>query len=358
MFWGDIPLVLDPPQSADPTDYRFPRTDSEVVMDTVMADIEYAVENLPVNYDFQFTGADDPDGSGAQPTQKGRATVGAALMLKARIHMQNQEWNEAIEASRAVINLGEYSLSERYVDIFSAEVTGSQNSAESILEIQTLSGAGEFNNTGGYSWFTLDGLPRRGATLEAFNLFEGGEDNPQDVRKLFNFTQRDDNPNQIYAVKYANSFPWWNPENGDPFNFVVFRLTEAYLNIAEALNELSYPNTESLSIINRIRSRAQDFQFNPPAAGIEPWDYSMFPTQEEFRQAIREERRRELIFEGQRWTDMLRYDAMDGTTLAPEEVGLFDVEPGYDMQQTRLVVPIPETAIVNNPELTQNPAYN
>ncbi|MEM7108771.1 MAG: RagB/SusD family nutrient uptake outer membrane protein, partial [Bacteroidota bacterium] len=313
--------------------------------------------NLPVNYDFLFTGAVDPDAQEAQPTQKGRATVAAAKMLKARIAMQNQDWAEAINLSRDVINSGQYPFAERFVPIFDAQIFGSQNSSESILEMQSLAGAGEFNNTGGYSWFTVDGaVPRIGATQEAYDLFEGDDDTIIDVRKDRSMSLSG-TPGAIYAVKYANSFPWWNPENGDTFNFVIFRVTEAYLNIAEALNEQSYPSSEALEIVNMIRARAQDLQRNPPASGIDPWDFSMFPTQESFRQAIREERRRELIFEGQRWWDMIRYDQMDGTTLAPQAVGLTDVQPGYDIDQTRLVIPIPQSAIVQNPELDQNPAY-
>lgn len=357
LFWGDVPLILDPPESVDPMTYRVPRTDQQIVMDTVMSDLDFAEVNLPPNYDYQFTGAVAADDAGALPVQKGRATKAAAMMLKARIYMQNREWQQVIDKSREVIALGEYELSDRFVDIFDATLAGAQNSTESILETQSLAGAGEFNNTGGYAWFTTDGRPRRGATLEALELFDGDEDNPLDVRREFSMNQRDDNPGQIYAVKYANSFPWWNPDNGDTFNFVIFRLTEAYLNIAESLNELSYPNSEALEIVNTVRARAQDLVFNPPTAGIPRWDFGMFPDQASFRQALRDERRRELMFEGHRWFDLMRYDEMDGTTLAPEAVGLTEVAPGYDVSQTRLLCPVPEQAIVQNPELVQNPAY-
>ncbi|MEM9856836.1 MAG: RagB/SusD family nutrient uptake outer membrane protein [Bacteroidota bacterium] len=356
LYWGEVPLVVDPPSGVDPREYQVPRASKGEVMNLVMEDLDYAEQRLPENYDFLFTGATDPDDAGAQPTQKGRATIWAAKMLLARIAMQNQDWNRAIELSREVINSGRYPLSERWVNIFDATITGSQNASESILEIQSLAGAGEFNNTGGYSWFTIDGRPRRGATLEAFNLFEGDDDNVLDVRKVESMNQSS-TPTEIYAIKYANANPWWNPDNGDPFNFVIFRSTEAYLNIAEALNEQSYPSIEALNIVNRIRSRAQDLQYNPPTAGIENWDFIMFPNQESFRMAIREERRRELMFEGQRWWDMIRYDEMDGTALAPQAVGLTDIQPGYNIENTKLLAPVPTEAIRRNPNLSQNAAY-
>ncbi|MCG8391304.1 MAG: RagB/SusD family nutrient uptake outer membrane protein [Cytophagales bacterium] len=356
-YWGGVPLVTEPPTSVEPEDYRIPRATRDEIMALVNQDLDDAERDLPLNYDFEFTGAIQPDDPDAQPTQKGRATVAAAKMLKARIAMQNQDWENAIRLSREVIESGQYPLTERWVNIFDAEVQGSQNASESILEIQTLAGAGEFNNTGGYSWFTVDGRPRRGATLEAYDLFEGDEDEIIDVRKAESMTQRRENPNEIFAVKYANAFPWWNPDNGDPFNFIIFRATEAYLNIAEALNEQAYPNNEAMEIVNRIRRRAQDLQYNPPTPGIDEWDFSMFPDQASFRAAIREERRRELMFEGQRWWDMLRYDAMDNTTIAPAAVGLTNVAPNYNIDETRLLLPIPDGARVQNPELIQNIGY-
>ena len=357
LYWGGVPLVTEPPSSVEPEDYRIPRASRAEVMEQVMQDLDDAERDLPVNYDFLFTGAVQPDDPGAQPTQKGRATVAAAKMLRARIAMQNQDWENALRLSREVVESGQYPFTERWVNIFDADVQGSQNASESILEIQTLGGAGEFNNTGGYSFFTIDGRPRRGATLEAYDLFEGDEDNIIDVRKAESMSQRQDDLDQIYAVKYANAFPWWNPDNGDPFNFIIFRATEAYLNIAEALNEQSYPNNEAMDIINRIRGRAQDLQYNPPTPGIDDWDFTMFPDQASFRAAIREERRRELMFEGQRWWDMLRYDAMDNTTITPRAVGLTNVSPNYDIDDTRLLLPIPDQAILQNPELIQNRAY-
>lgn len=355
-YWGGVPLVTTPPESVDPNDFRIPRASREEVMALVRQDLDSAEMFLPENYDFLFTGEVAPDDGDAQPTQKGRATVAAAKMLKARISMQNLDWGEAIRLSREVINTGQYPFTPRWVDIFEADVLGSQNASESILEMQSRSDVGELNNTGGYSWFTIDGRPRRGATMEALNLFEGDDENPMDVRKLESFSETDI-PIEIYAIKYANDAPWWNPDNRDPFNFIIFRITEAYLNIAEALNEQSYPNDEALEIVNMIRGRAQDLQYNPPTAGIEPWDFSMFPDQASFRAAIREERRRELMFEGQRWWDMMRYDVIDGTTIAPEAVGLTDVAPNYDIDATRLVAPIPNSAIIQNPELEQNEAY-
>jgi starch-binding outer membrane protein, SusD/RagB family len=344
-FFGDVPLITKFPTTSDPEKLKAARTPKAQVMDTVMSDLAYAEQYLPWQHDNLATIAED------QVIQsKGRATKAAAKLQLARIYLKNREWQKAIDKCREIVASGEFSLVSQWTTIFASSNLTAQNSSESILEIQTKRGAGEFNNTGGYSWFHQDGAPRRGATLEAFNLFEGDNTTRRDVRKEFTMSQVSTSPNQIYALKYANSFPWWDPAN--PFNFIPMRLTECYLIMAEALNEISYPNSEALTYINMIRDRARDSNFiNGATTGISPYTFSVFDTQAKFRQGIREERRRELMFEGQRWFDLLRYDEMDGTTEAQEAVGLTSPE--------KTLFPIPQDEIVrNSPLLIQNPGYN
>lgn len=344
-FFGDVPLITKFPVNSDPEQLKVARTSKLQVMDTVMSDLAYADRYLPWEHKDLATLPED-----IVIQSKGRATKAAAKLLIARIHLKNKEWQKAIDACEEIIASGQFRLTTRWTKIFSSSDVDAQNSTESILEIQTKRGTGEFNNTGGYSWFHQDGAPRRGATLEAFNLFEGDKTTKKDVRKESTLSQVSNAPNQIYALKYANSYPWWDPAN--PFNFVPMRLTECYLIMAEALNEISYPNIDALNYINAIRGRARDSDYIGGATlGIEPYSLTTYNTQAKLRQGIREERRRELMFEGQRWFDLLRYDEMDGTTKALEAVGLTSPE--------KTLFPIPQDEIVRNaPLLKQNPGYN
>jgi starch-binding outer membrane protein, SusD/RagB family len=341
--WGGVPLITSFPTSSNPQANQVARNTSDEVKLQILADLDYAEANLPWNHeDLAALEVDQIIQS------KGRATAGAAKMLKARIAMIERRWQDAITLSKEVINQGEFRLAQRWVTIFDPTFA-SQNSSESVMEIQTVQGAAEFNNTGAYSWFTQDGSPRRGATLEAYNLFEGTANDRRDVRKVFSMTQRTDIPEQIYAIKYRNAYPWWNPE--DPFNFVPFRLTESYLVVAEALNELSYPNEEALNYINLIRDRAKDLDYpGGGASGIAPYSFSAYDTQEKFRAAIREERRRELMFEGHTYFDLLRYDSYDGGNRAQQATRLTAPD--------RTLWPIPDSEIRLNPKLVQNPGYN
>lgn len=346
-FFGDVPLITKFPTSSDPADNQVARSPIAQVMDTVKSDLAYANQYLPWNHDNLVVIPDDK-----VIQSKGRATRGAAKLLMARIYLKNREWQKAIDECKEIIASGQFRLTARWTRIFSSSGESGQNSSESILEIQTKGqrlNPGEFNNTGGYAWFHQDGAPRRGATLEAFDLFEGDKTTKRDVRKESTMSQSSTVPSQIYALKYANSFPWWDAAN--PFNFIPMRLTECYLIMAEALNEISYPNLEALDYINTIRGRARDANYIAGATiGIAPYSFTTFDTQTKFRLGIREERRRELMFEGQRWFDLLRYDEMDGTTKALEAVGLTSKE--------KTLFPIPQDEIVRNSLLVQNPGYN
>jgi hypothetical protein len=300
-YFGDVPLILSFPKTSDPEANKVPRTPATKVWEAIMSDLAFAQEFLPWNHNYL---ADD---GGSQLIQsKGRATRAAAKMLLSRIHLMNQEWQQALDQCNEVINESGLTLAQRWITIFDAEVA--QNSTESILEIQTV--RNEFNNTGGYAWFHQDGRPRRGATMEAFDAFEGTQEQPLDVRKVFSMAQNLEEPSDIYILKYRNGFPWWDPV--EPFNFVLFRLTEAYLMKAEALNELSGGSSEALQIINAIRNRSQDLDYRDgPIPGVSPFRQSDNSTKEALRNTIREERRRELMFEGLRWFDLLRYDSYD-----------------------------------------------
>jgi starch-binding outer membrane protein, SusD/RagB family len=119
------------------------------------------------------------------------------------------------------------------------------------------------------------------------------------------------------------------PENGNDFAF--FRLAEIMLIKAEALNEQSPGSATALGIVNTLRERV----FNPdvPLATID-------------RASILRERLFELIFEGKRRTDLIRFGQFDdGWTFKPASGA------------HRVLMPIPQTQLDANPLLVQNDGY-
>ena len=88
---------------------------------------------------------------------------------------------------------------------------------------------------------------------------------------------------------------------------ILYRLGEAYLNYAEALNESDPGNPDILFYLNKIRERAGIPQYG---SGTDSNGFEMIPvsgSQAEMRELIRKERRVELCCEGIRYHDIRRW---------------------------------------------------
>lgn len=141
-----------------------------------------------------------------------------------------------------------------------------------------------------------------------FDFFNGAADN----------THTHDAPQNGYLIRKRVS-PKTNvkEKNYQYRPGIVYRLGEAYLNYAEALNEYKNDYTsrqEALSYVNKIRERA----------GIRPYTLEdvdpavaqkihVDDTQEAVRKVIRAERRVELCGEGIRYDDLRRWQEAEGT---------------------------------------------
>ena len=114
----------------------------------------------------------------------------------------------------------------------------------------------------------------------------------------------------------------------------IYRLADVYLMKAEALVRASGDNVEATRLVNELRKRA----FTDPAK------LKTSVTLDD----IRNERRFELAWENWGRQDMIRF----GTFL-----NAIPVWRPVPLAATRLLFPIPQTAIDANPNLSQNPGY-
>lgn len=359
--FGAVPLVLSFPTSANPADNYVARTPEDQVWKQIKDDLNVASENLPLNHNLFRANQN----ATLQRTQsKSRATKGMANLMLARIALREQRWDDAIRFSDAIINSREYALTPTWTSIF--QNTTGQLSTESILEINNVKDG--FNNTGGFTFgyeFFTNG--RYGFAPEANYFYEGTYRNPRDVRQAFCANVNGADTTKISPFKYYNrDGPY---ASNDWFNFVLGRLSEVYLVKTEALNEKSYPNTDALTLINALRARARDNVYlvstvaGKPlyATGIRPISFTASATtievkdQAAFRQFIRDERKREMMLEGQEWYDILRYDLYDKGDRAVKSTflgqGITGSNPG------KVLLPIPIAEIRRNPLLVQNPGY-
>jgi hypothetical protein len=127
-------------------------------------------------------------------------------------------------------------------------------------------------------------------------------------------------------------------ENGN--DFAYFRLAEIYLIKAEALNQQGQ-TAAALALVNTVRARS----FNPPQplAAL---------TQAQLRTAIFNERLFEFAGEAKRRQDLIRAGS-EGETYNFTSAWIF--KPATAAY--RILMPIPQTQLDNNPNLKQNPGY-
>ncbi|MEN8800280.1 MAG: RagB/SusD family nutrient uptake outer membrane protein, partial [Flavobacteriaceae bacterium] len=126
------------------------------------------------------------------------------------------------------------------------------------------------------------------------------------------------------------------PQTGGPeHDWIELRLADVILLYAEALNENGASAESVLDLLDPIRTRA----------GLTVLDHTVLNTQALVRQAIYDERRLELAFEGHRWFDLVR-------------TGTVDAEMGQTININYHLFPVPISEILaTNNVITQNPGY-
>ncbi|WP_286833495.1 RagB/SusD family nutrient uptake outer membrane protein [Proteiniphilum sp. UBA5280] len=175
-------------------------------------------------------------------------------------------------------------------------------------------------------------------------------------------------PNGNYYDKnYARTNYYWKKYMQEEFNmatgsgfsvkrFIVFRLSELYLNYAETLNEsLASPDKEVYSAINIIRGRA----------GLPDLPFNL--TKETMREKIRNERKVELAMENHRFFDVRRWMIAEKVDVGYMhkvhiENGKFSYptweHPRIFDKKKHYLFPIPQTEIDKNRDLLkQNPGW-
>lgn len=126
------------------------------------------------------------------------------------------------------------------------------------------------------------------------------------------------------------------PQTGGPdHDWIELRLADVILLYAEALNENGAASASVLSLLDPIRTRA----------GLANLDANVLISQAAVRQAIQDERRLELAFEGHRWFDLVRTNSVDAAM-------------GQSVNSNYHVFPIPVSEILaTGGVITQNAGY-
>lgn len=304
-LYGDVPLVL----SSNYQEERLkPRVGVSIVYTQIIQDLEDASKLLADNY----------------RDQRVRANKWAALALLSRVCLFTKDWTKAEQAASQVIGqtqlfqLGQLDneADTKPMDIFT------KNNTEQILQLWNSLGASIGSiSIGEFSGFAV--------TEDETGLLSAFESN--DKRKE-NYIKFDETTASYQINKYRSTGEESTPNNEYTS---VLRLSEQYLNRAEARLELGLPT--ALDDINILRKRAG--LANLPSGLPKP----------QALQAIVQERRVELCFEwADRWFTLKRLGLADAVMAKAKPTTWKSFAQLY---------PVPTTEIQNNRQLTQNPGY-
>ncbi|HBI81029.1 MAG TPA: hypothetical protein DDY04_03545 [Bacteroidales bacterium] len=269
--------------------------------------------------DYQRLGGIDPYAYATKP---------AVQALLSRVYLYMGEWQNAADYATKVINNSKFRLwtKEEYKDVWGQDVP---STGEVIFEIY----GDKANSYDGYwegpAYMTSpDGYADVAASNDLVNLYD-----PEDVRgELFRGVS--DVPNLFWTLKY----PGKGKATPDLNNVIVIRLSEMYLNRAEAIaNGASVAGRNALDDINAVVVNRGE----TPYTGVTLDD-------------IFTERRKELAFEGHLWFDYARTQRpmvrIDYTATNKENQNI--PFPDY-----RWALPISNSEIDANPNLVQNEGY-
>lgn len=297
-----------------------------------------------------------------------RAAMWAALSrlyLNAETYIGEPRYSDCITYSKKVMAAG-YELEPVYGDMFKAD---NDHSREMILPCRY---EGEETMTWGgmtalLCWGSAEYQEETNAQgawqgvrakSSLYRIFTRENDFDSDSRRLMLRTESTANieivngadfvNNGIPVTKYYNvnkdgSKPASNQAYTD---FPMFRLGEIYLNLAEAVLRGGQGATraEALGLVNDLRRRAYNDKLAAPVSDSEfTLDFML------------DERGREMFFEAQRRTDLVRFGRYTGADyLWPWKGGTAE---GKAVAYTYAVYPLPSDDIGSNENLKQNEGY-
>ena len=312
-----------------------------------------------------------PDLPAPSAATYGRATPWAAQMLLAHVYLNaavytgTPAYDKALTAAAAVINSGAYTLAPVYRNNFLAD---NNTSPEIVFAVpfdgqhtQTWGGAtflvhaacgGSMNNANyginGCWW----GLRLK---QQAYYRYRAPADSAGDGRAAFFYTAGQDTvvnnistfTDGVAAPKYSNLTSGGSPGTDGTFpdtDFPMFRLADAYLIYAECfLRGGGGTQGQAVAYINALRERAFGVTTGDIAAG----DLTL--------QFVLDERSRELLWEGHRRSDLIRYGQFTGGSYLWAWKG--GSKAGVATDAHLNLFPIPLNELSANPNMKQNPGY-
>ncbi|PQA92553.1 Starch-binding associating with outer membrane [Chryseobacterium piscicola] len=328
-LWGDFPLVTKAVIGVNDENFDevyeqiYPKRKSvNEVYSQIIADLEGALASAPAS------------------SNKYKATKGLALSLLAKVHATkpNPDYAKVIDYTTQLMGEG-YSLLPNYDHLFDGN---HEANAESIFESN--GNAGNLWAWGSLMFYGTDWKKFNTPSYDIVNTFNTENDN---VRKNASILFSTNTVNWSDNYWQSNNFPFMYKMRitSGHQNFYVMRYADLLLIRAEAL--VRQGNfTEAAALVNQVRARA--------SSTLAP--ITIANTDDGINKILKE-RKLELAFEGHRWFDLKRTGKAI-SILSQQKNAQGNLLPYVNnLNQNRLLWPIPQTQLDNNPNLTQNPGY-
>lgn len=276
----------------------------------------------------------------------GRANKGIALSLLTKFYLNNKKWQEAAETAQMVMDLNKYSLFDQGSRDALFDLENEENDEfiyiRPNLPIPGLSTTYLAHAAPPSYQFAYPPRANYAAQYQLLDDFVNSF-HPDDQRKDVIIKEYlDVNGNLIdLGTDNSRSFKFGEDPNGVGQHmgndFPIIRYADILLSRAEALNEISGPTEEAISLINEVRE----------VAGVPALSVNDFSSKESLRAHILDERAWEFFTEESRRQDLIRHGKF--IELAKERG-----KSAFDYQ---VLFPIPQNEIDRNPNLEQNPGY-
>jgi len=361
-YYGKVPII-DHPVSAIEAN-AISRNPVQDVYTFLIADLKFAIDNLPTNY------------SGVFPTYSasdvGRATKYAAEAILARVYMTrsgptygiegpglaSNEWSAALPLLQDIISSGLFVFNPSFTSVFSYANQNPTVNKEAVFDIMFLTGQNPVLGTD-FTWLLIpqnffNSLPAGntpangalGTPSVSFNLLNSYA--ATDTRKSptihsSGFTYTGVYDQHPFFRKYMDSTKIPTSRFDWGINFIAVRYTDVLLMKAECVlnGAAGSQATDVDAVVNQVRTRAG----LTPLVGVT-------------KAQLLDERRWEFGNEGSRWFDLQRSGnliTIMEAFRATEDAAVKKMSP---VVANYILYPVPQTQLDAAPGLyTQNPGY-
>lgn len=305
--FGGVPLIL----KIYPPNIHLPRNTVTEVYGQLISDLKEASQLLPRKSEY------------AQ-SDIFRASKGAALALLSKVYLYSEDWANAENTARQVIEMGDYQLESDFGTLWDYNY---KNGRESIFEVQCASSVnpplpssalyvinavadGGWGYYGPTSDLENEYLSEGDETRRRWTINKQGEPVIGDPDNV-SFDGGGYPANQSKSGRFSRK--WYVPKAERPANGlyarndIIFRLADVILMHAEAC-AMQNKTAEALTSLKQVRDRVS-LTTNMSLNGWPLID------------AIRKERRMELAFEGDRLYDIRRWKDQSGKPIINSIMG-------------------------------------